>query len=615
MKYKEEFYDSGSISVFLALVLVVIMSLLCTITESARLYSAKYISGQISGAAVDSTFACYAKEMFSDYGVLFLWKNEDEFIATLKESVNRNIDMGKSTCNLYQLELDNIELIEADYATDDAGDVFFEQVMEYMKYQSVKDIAEGIINKLVSYTEIDVDKYVEVISEQKENLEIILKRVDSSVSKVKTTIEKIEEQTEKVISYAKENEDNISQIITKAEKLKESIKEQKMIIEELCEEIEGYEDCKEEAQESLKEWNIVADEKQDEVSTSGIVLKDIIEKLDNLENTSFEEENKEEVIKWVEEYEAVLDDLKNTELFKEEDETENMTQSSGNIIDSIQNLLNSGILSLVLENGENVSENSVESKNSVTVNGKSKSETTMLDNAMYGLYIKDVFGNYRNEKKDTTLKYEMEYILCGKKNDRENLAGACEKILAFREGLNATHIFMSAEKRQEAYNLAVLITAASGAIVLTYIVQALIIAAWALAESVVDVRNLMKGKKVPLIKTDDNWNLSIEGLEGFLSGNAEFNDNAEGIDYDTYMLMLIMFMNNGEKIKRTMELIQFNMQDRYNDDFRLEDCLASAKVKIRYKGKEIFTGLSFVGESLTDGSNHYLFNTEVSYGY
>ena len=57
------------------------------------------------------------------------------------------------------------------------------------------------------------------------------------------------------------------------------------------------------------------------------------------------------------------------------------------------------------------------------------------------------------------------------------------------------------------------------------VAQALLLA-WALGESVMDLRSLMKGGKVPLVKSTETWQLSLAGL---MTLGTE-DDHGEGVD-------------------------------------------------------------------------------------
>ena len=71
---------------------------------------------------------------------------------------------------------------------------------------------------------------------------------------------------------------------------------------------------------------------------------------------------------------------------------------------------------------------------------------------------------------------------------------------------------------------------------LTPVAQAVIIEAWALTEAVIDVRQLLNGEKVPIVKNSENWNSSIKNIGTFEDGRK----NNTGLTYTQYLQTMIM---------------------------------------------------------------------------
>ena len=79
-----------------------------------------------------------------------------------------------------------------------------------------------------------------------------------------------------------------------------------------------------------------------------------------------------------------------------------------------------------------------------------------------------LFPFWKNKDKDNF--YELEYILYGKKTDRENLEASVLKLVSVRQGLNMIHILSDGKKRQEAETLAAAITGGGSLLPLTAVV-------------------------------------------------------------------------------------------------------------------------------------------------
>ncbi len=186
--------------------------------------------------------------------------------------------------------------------------------------------------------------------------------------------------------------------------------------------------------------------------------------------------------------------------------------------------------------------------------------------ALVNLFIKTHFSTYRSgrDPAESFFRNEIEYILAGKTGDRENLNAVKLYLTALRTPLNAAYLYASPVRREEAAALAVAISGPAA----VWTEQA-ILAAWNLAETVCDVALLLRGERIPLMKTDETWNLSVERLaERFLAGadvETEENDGSlaakteEGFSYDDYLILLLFFENAETKLLRMMDVIQLNM--------------------------------------------------------
>lgn len=106
---------------------------------------------------------------------------------------------------------------------------------------------------------------------------------------------------------------------------------------------------------------------------------------------------------------------------------------------------------------------------------------------------------------------EVEYIITGMDNSVSAVTAFAGMLLATRTALNAASLIASPTKQQYIMSVAQGIagwwTAGIGAIALAVVINVL----WALLEAVVDVMLLLRGNRVPLIKTDSTWYTSLGG--------------------------------------------------------------------------------------------------------
>lgn len=186
------------------------------------------------------------------------------------------------------------------------------------------------------------------------------------------------------------------------------------------------------------------------------------------------------------------------------------------------------------------------------------------------------------EKKQKPLLYEVEYILEGKKSDRENLEAVLMKIFLIRMALNYAYLMGAAEKQTEAKALAVTISIILLNPELEEPLSQLILLAWAAGESIVDIRTLLSGKKAPLLKNSGNWQVSLFSLFtlGKGSENMQGNGAEEGISYEEY-LRAFLFLKDKESITmRTIDRIEENLSEvRKMEFFRADQCITKIQTK------------------------------------
>lgn len=282
----------------------------------------------------------------------------------------------------------------------------------------------------------------------------------------------------------------------------------------------------------------------------------------------------------------------------QEDEENNNTVD---IIDFTDKIRKDGIINYIVSGG--LSDGKIEDINSLPSGDKSLNggadwtqydETTILKRkVLISQYVLDKFDSYTDDGLDS-LKYQLEYIISGKYSDRENEDVIIDKLLLIREGLNLLFLLGDNAKRQEAYDLALLTTGFTGLPVVIRVTWLLIMGAWAFAESVVDVKDLLDGYKVQVMKTEENWNLSLENASGLKSGDEESKKDRPGLNYENYLRCLLLMNSRQETVYRILDLIQIDMQKKYNSNFNIKDCILGISVESHFESKRIFSGLGFV---------------------
>ena len=209
-------------------------------------------------------------------------------------------------------------------------------------------------------------------------------------------------------------------------------------------------------------------------------------------------------------------------------------------------------------------------------------------------YLLKKFSNATDIKgENRSLSYELEYMIGRKASDAENLEMVIKKLLAIRFGINYLYLQSDTKKQAEAEALALTLSTLAGLPAVSAVVKQALLAAWAFGESVVDLRSLLSGKKAALMKSNENWQLSLSSLTT-LGTEEDMQDgmNAEeGITYEDYLRALLFLENDDELTVKALDRVEQNMRtEEKKDTFCVDSCV----VKLRLQNTaEIRRGLTY----------------------
>lgn len=195
-------------------------------------------------------------------------------------------------------------------------------------------------------------------------------------------------------------------------------------------------------------------------------------------------------------------------------------------------------------------------------------------------YLLKYMGYYGKLREEDVLKYQVEYLVTGKESDVENLRSVAERLCAMREAANALYLFADAEKRE----IAGIVAEAACALFLmpeiAPVLEAVILLGWAFAESVYDVKLLLCGGRIPLLKDDESWHYDIWSA---LSGSLEDESGGErGLSYADYLRIWMMLTDTDTLTGRAMNMVEADIRNTPgNHAFRLDGCYVRVEADIR----------------------------------
>lgn len=640
----------GQITVFLSLILLCVFGLICGLLESARMAGARYYLQTAANSALDSVMSQYHRPMWDQYrilGVEYIEKEavEKEFIRYLKEY--------SKAADWYTMEPDSAEIEKLIHLTDNSGKYMEQQILDFMKYgiwtQDMEERAALNPEKTMKEAERvnQISKKLETQTKEAWKLERTLEKLKTCLNRQESCYKEAVQALEHgdgtgFLKAAGDLRDNLKQVPglvktygRRADNLAERLEEVKREYEEKRRDMGGavqeimedeflrYESYTSQDGERRQEVECLTELAEQQEQLVFQAMEKAEEIMEFIENREPEEEgdivDEEGLWAEVESYFSGYQLLRVSYTAGGED------KESEGILNQIRRAAESGILPLVLPEGEKVSEGMISVENLPSYIRKNGGEgdgygngpdgaTNLIDQFLIAEYSGHFLTDFCSEEKKE-FQYELEYILYGSSVDGANLSASVNRLLAVREGLNLITILTDPQKRREAETLAAAIVGASGFAPLVGITSFFIIGIWALGESLVDVKILLSGGKVPVWKDKNTWNLDLSGLlELGRKGMVPKKESDQGMDYTSYLKLFLILASVTTVIYRIMDMIQINLS-RKEPGFSMAKCAGQIEIKTEVKGKHIFLSLGLLKSLTGKEAGTYWYGTTAKNGY
>lgn len=276
---------------------------------------------------------------------------------------------------------------------------------------------------------------------------------------------------------------------------------------------------------------------------------------------------------------------------------ERAIEPAENPLEIIKNLWHQGTLSLVLKDAKAVSNmkedwsDAVSKREKYTGIGLEPIQTDAMDTLLFTEYLLDHFACYTSGEAAGTLAYELEYLLCGNEKDQSNLSETVQRLLAVREAANLAYLAADASKQELAYSVALSLAGVTANPGIIYAVKCGLLAAWALAESVLDVRALLSGDKIAIIKNSAQWTSDLLHLGSVFSSFGTATNCQNGLSYQRYLGFLLMMQ--AQKVSyRAMNIQEHVIRSKEGfEDFCMDHLVIDAEIAMNYSSHTIFTGM------------------------
>jgi len=156
----------GSITVFLSLACILFLSLICAVTESARIQGAKAQSANITGMGTFSLLSEFEKGLLEKYEIFSLdgaaagsfqiQKVNSRFEEFVTQNANPKDGLLKSLAfDPWNLEVQKTEITGYALLTDNKGEAFYQQAVSYMEANIGVIALEELLNLANSTDEIE----------------------------------------------------------------------------------------------------------------------------------------------------------------------------------------------------------------------------------------------------------------------------------------------------------------------------------------------------------------------------------------------------------------------------------------------------------------------------
>lgn len=212
-------------------------------------------------------------------------------------------------------------------------------------------------------------------------------------------------------------------------------------------------------------------------------------------------------------------------------------------------------------------------------------------------YLDHYYADYTGApSEEHAVSYEMEYVLCGKTTDKANLEAVVDRLLLIREAANVIHIVEDADKRNEAKAIANALAGFTGNAVVIQLVQIGIIAAWGFIESIQDVRALLRGDKIALLKSKNQWTTDITNLVQSFQSTSKAKNCDNGLSYADYLKLLLWLLPEKELAYRMMDVMEHNIRciPAYQN-CRMDHMICRMEYATGFEADAFFSKLAVIG--------------------
>ena len=272
----------------------------------------------------------------------------------------------------------------------------------------------------------------------------------------------------------------------------------------------------------------------------------------------------------------------------------------------VKEAISNGILSTVIE-ADTIPDNRIDINNLPShrslIEGTNEMIATdsIANKALFIDYLLTTYSYYGMDKQHGGMSYELEYLISGKETDAQCLAAVVEELLLIRESANYATILLNPSLLAQAAAIAEVLAGFTMNPVIIEAVKYAIVAAWAYIESTLDIRLLLSGGKVALVKGLDEWTSDVWHLSSFLNVNSKAKESSLGIGYKEYLIGFLAAKSIDTLGIRACDVMETALHS--TDDYkntRCDNLVYAADIEMGFYGNEMFLSI-FKQDNTIDG--------------
>ena len=207
---------------------------------------------------------------------------------------------------------------------------------------------------------------------------------------------------------------------------------------------------------------------------------------------------------------------------------------------------------------------------------------TFMNLLLINEYILSHTGNYTHPSEDTSLTYQLEYVISGRPCDRDCLSYVINRLMLIRLGTNFVSINSDSALKAEVSALAAVMAAVFMIPELEPVFEAAVAAAWSWGESIIDIRTLLSGGRIPLLKNSSNIRVTLDDLASVFTGaDSLCISDPSGLSYTDYMRIFLNAKSRNETFPRFLDTVQDTVRTSCGRPaFRLDMCADEMEITL-----------------------------------